>query len=185
MVSGLAFLLPGYVIFAVNEKGKNLISLAIMLGGIAVVAALLYYDTSGTNTVDHTSITEWYKFALLIEVGDVAFFDSIRRTVGINGVVIILAAGLSVSLTFKKQLIDYLCVSFVPLILVVLGLEWLHYSGLSIPIFSEMFISLQLRRGLWIISLVAFFKVFCFVYHNVENKNKLNFALQGVILCVM
>ena len=185
MVSGLAFLLPGYVIFSAKERSENLKLLVVMLVGIAAAAVLLYYDSSGSNLVDNASITEWYKISLMMEVGDVAFFDSIRRTVGINGVVIILAAGLSLSLTPNKQLIDYLCMSFVPLILGVLVLEGLHYSGLSIPTFSEVFIGLQLRRGLWIISLVSFFKICCFVYHKLENDNRLDFALQGVILCAM
>jgi len=164
LLTGLLFLAPGYLVYAVLNQKEKLGRLSFAFIIFILITAFLYSHPGGVDSDDLPSITEWYRFSLLIEVGDVALFEMFRTTIGVNGAVILLASALSWSTKSGRNLLDYFCLSFIPLIIVILLLEWGHYFGLSLPKISEIFLTLQFRRGLWIVTLIALLRVFIFVF---------------------
>ncbi len=180
LLTGLLFLVPGYMVYAVLNLKEKLGRISFVFIVLIFVTAVLYSHSGGVNSDELPSITEWYRFSLLIEVGDVALFEMFRTTIGVNGAVILLASALSWSTRSDHKLLDYFCLSFIPLITLILIVEWGHYIGFSLPKLSEIFLILQFRRGLWIVTLISLLRVFVFVFENSKEGRSKDSILVGV-----
>lgn len=181
LLTGLLFLSPGYLVYVFLNQKEKLGWISFLFIVFILITVVLYSHPGGGDSDDLPSITEWYRFSLLIEVGDVALFEMFRTTIGVNGAVILLASALSWSTKSDHNLVDYLCLSFIPLIVLILLLEWGHYLGLSLPKISEIFLVLQFRRGLWIVTLIALLKVSTFAFKELREERFKDRILVGAL----
>lgn len=182
MVSGLAFVLPGYFWFRLNRDKKGLWRVILALSLLVPVMLWMGSAESSNAVPSELSIAQWYRFSLLIEVGDVALFDYLRHSAGLNGALLLLATTCALQNLRNAQLLDYLCLSFIPLTFLFLILEWLHLSGITVGVISETFIASQLRRGFWLVSVLALVRVVVYFFDKYQRGNGLSRARCGLVI---
>ena len=142
----LAFCGPG-VFFLAYKGGKlkchlpRILPLVIALGWIASQSPTI-------QAVPNLSISDWYRFILTLEGDDVALFWHLREPWFL--VVPILLAGVFCALARPVGKIEVIFLGAVLFLATILIFEAFHVLGLSVGVFSEQFISLQFRRGLWV-----------------------------------
>lgn len=185
MLAGLAFVMPGYALFLFFEKRQLFFRFLVGLCLFVFFTALLRSVVTGMEDTAGYSVANWYELALLLEVGDVALFDFIRKSIGVNGSVIALSMLIVVQNRKRLQLIDYWCLTFGPITLLMIVLEGLHGLGIIFGIFSELFISLQCRRGFWIVSIVALAQLFLYVFGRFAKEDRETHVDLAVVICAV
>jgi hypothetical protein len=142
----LAFYGPG-VLFLAYKGGElkrhvpRILPLVIAVGWIAS-------QSPTSQVVPNLSISDWYRFILTLEGDDVALFWHLREHWFL--VIPILFAGVFCALARPVGKIEAIFLGAVLFLGTILIFEAFHVLGFSAGVFSEQFISLQFRRGLWV-----------------------------------
>ena len=174
MVSGLAFILPGCFLFVLIRDRDRIWRVTVVMSAIALVIVWQGVGVGSQITPQAGSISDWYRFSLLIEVGDVALFDYLRNSSGINGSLLLISSALAWQNRGNLRLLDCLCLTFFPLTIFFLALEWMHTSGLAFGLFSEAIIALQLRRGFWLVSILSLAAIILYVLEEFRQRNEIS-----------
>jgi hypothetical protein len=166
-VTTIAFIGSGILLIAINKyniwKWVNLMYLiAIIMTSVIYVA---YYSYSGYDVlIELPTVAEWYKFTYAVDPDDM----SLLWTFGSFGTVllslIVLGAYYSWVTEYKTDLEYLMLGSFIALI-VFLVIEFFHNNSFYFGFISEYFIAIELRRGVWIVSLFALIVL----YKNINN----------------
>lgn len=172
MIAGLAFLIPGYMCFLFFEEKKRLLYFGLGSLFFLLLIVALFSATTDAQDLDRYPIADWFQLAILLEVGDVALFDLIRSSIGINGVAIVLSMIVAWQNRENLQVIDYWCLSFAPLTALILVVEGLHGFGITFGALSEFFIIVQFRRGLWIVSVLALVQLLLYAFRRFSKEDR-------------
>ena len=172
MVAGLIFVLPGYGLYVFFQRRTLFLRFVFFLGSFLLFVLLMRPEAGSFGSHLKYPIGKWYELVLLLEVGDVALFDLLGRTIGLNGVLIAFSTFIAVQNRSCLRLIDYWALTFGPIVALLVIFEGIQISGLTFGVISEMFISLQCRRGLWIVSVVALVHVLLFFFDRVVKDDR-------------
>jgi len=156
-VTAIAYMGVGVMIVAFNtftrqEWIKILFSLVPIFGSVLYVANFSY---SGYEIgADLPTISDWYRYVFFTDPDDAA----LTYTFEIAGAgllpIILLGAYFSWS-DSDKQPVEYLMIGSFVVIVLSLLMELLHSNGIFVGAISEYFISIQLRRGIWLACFLA------------------------------
>ncbi|GAB6040549.1 hypothetical protein [Endothiovibrio diazotrophicus] len=158
-VGALAYLLPGVWLHAWSEGERRWshaaggLALAGSLGYIAVITMGHDLPTMGAT------VEEWYRYAFALDADDVSALWSI----GFGGFVYlpvgVIALRLSLREWARRQPLDYLVVGSFAALAAVLAVESMHGFGLFAGRFSELFIGVEPRRGMWVFALFSLARI--------------------------
>jgi len=169
-IAGLGFILPGYLLYTMFHERDRVRPL---IGTLAILTMFIVFRGGGAIGVDESGakpIAEWYRLILAMEVGDAALFDYLGNSVGVIGFVLLLAGMLAWSDLGSGKLLNYWCVTFIPITCLMLLFEAMNYWGITLGIFSEAFITIQFRRGFWLVCLLCLVKVILFFLMRFSEK---------------
>lgn len=184
MLSGLAFLLPGYALYSYS---KGLASLIRFCGFTLLFLAFVLLVRPATDLEQYGSysLADWYHLSLLLEVGDVALFDMLWKSIGVTGFLIIVSTSIAIHNRSNLRLIDYWALTFAPILILFLCLEGIQASGLTFGTITEFFVSLQFRRGLWLASILALAHVLLFVFSQSKTRRVSERVELVVVICAV
>lgn len=183
MLSGLAFLLPGYGLYALIRSRRHFSRFILLAACLVGFVLLVRPETHAGATPLEYSVFDWYRFALMLEVGDVALYDLLWKTMGINGLLILLSTLIAIQNRRNLRFIDCLALTFGPLATMLVSFELIQATGLTFGLASEFFISLQFRRGLWVVSIVALTQILLFFLEQSEEHGKTGRIVFSLVLC--
>jgi hypothetical protein len=164
------FFALGYLFQIIASKELHLPSLLTAIFIIAVPIAsmsggVLVSEGSSSITTDiQTIIPEWYHFVFSIDPDDAGIFWTFEKF----GPSILLFLTLSSFFSFKhkKEILDWLFIGSLTVFASIVFIELLHSSGIFFGKLSELFIIVQLRRGLWVLMLFALMVLLREIYNN-------------------
>ena len=174
-LSAFYFFIPGFALYLGYKNPK---SFGLFLLGLLPSLAVLISTYNSSQSIEQNgidvSLIDWYRFSLMLEADDVSMLWKFRDTG------IFLAPLLLSSFCFAivdvfyrnnkyRDLLSLICLSHAFLISSALVLEFSQINGLNLGLVSEIFSSLQLRRGIWVPMLFAL--VICYRYLSTTTKN--------------
>ena len=167
--STLFFVVPGFTIYHFYRgqlfRTSSLLKLTPLF--LAFVYNFLALNSFTTATWE-TSLFEWYKFSTNMEPDDVTMYWKLYATSS-HALPLLTLSSFVAFQARKKDALDYINLCFSPLLALILLVEILQHQGIFVPRLSEIFSTLQLRRGIWIISLLSI----VIVYRYLNQKRKL------------
>jgi hypothetical protein len=168
-VAALTFFMPSLIYDSFKQEKPILkkSTIAIMILLTNALYFLLGMKKSSAPAISST-IQEWHNFVVKVNWDDM----SLIYTFGMYGVglVPLLTATILIirNRTIRKEIDSYFIVALA-LLGIFLGIEVMHFLEIQWGKLSEYFISIQFRRGLWVLMLFSFVIVVDFLIENSKN----------------
>ena len=150
-LSVFAFFAAGMLFVKYNQRewARHLIGVVPVL----LVVVRIALEAPSAASLPSLEISDWYRLILALEGDDVTMFWHIRENWFVVSPILI---GSFISVIGRPwDRIQRMLIGAMLLFGAVLIFEFLHYKGFSLGVFSEKFIALQFRRGLWFPVLLA------------------------------
>lgn len=185
-IGALVFMFLGgmYAIETSEHKqkaiAKNIIGIFVFLSFVGY-ALIMDYAGLELNAVSGLAIQDWYRFRRLTDPTETLLSYSILNYG--YGFFTLIIAGSAFSWRRKdKQSFDYFTIGALVTLVFFLTIEVFHYYGIFFGKLSELFIGLQLRRGVWI---AAFFGLISIVSEFAYNEKKNNNYVVATFIVTM
>lgn len=153
-ITPLAWLFPGVLISLFNKQKRDI---ALFFVGFLLVLLSLFYlysfSYSGYDSVE-TDISEWYRYIYSIEPDDVSLIWTLEMF-GFGLLPIIIGGAYIAIQTKNKKEAEFLMVGVAISFVFIMALELLHRYGIFFGKLSEYFLIVELRRGIWIATLIS------------------------------
>lgn len=147
---------------------QNIIGMLTFFSFIGL-ALITDYKGFDLHVFSGIAIQYWHRFARLTDPDDMLIGYSLLDYG--YGFFTLLISGTIFSMRRKnKQVFDYLAIGGMVTLVLFLIIEALHYYGIFFGKLSELFIGLQLRRGVWIAVLFGLISIVSEFVHN-EKKH--------------
>jgi hypothetical protein len=188
-LAALVFFLPGFVFYVCRRRTEKLPLLIFSLIAPLLIIGITYISRLDlTESTLHISVTEWYRYSLLLEADDVTMMWKIRE--GAPHLIPLLVSSFVIGIifTFKRGIhldsaLSWICITQLPLVLLILTFELLQLQGFNLGVVSELFSSIQLRRGIWVPMLFSIL-LFC-IYISSLPKNTRTMCILSVIVATV
>lgn len=175
-VTALAFFVPAYLVGRLIHSRS--LSLSDLAATAIIVANILFFAGSNAGIPSSSlSFDEWMMFINKTDADDVSLLYSLKEWG--YGIVLICGIGLFVALRNIRD--DSWLSALVIGSSLSLGLfsfvEWLHNIGVSFGKISELFVALQIRRGVWVPSFFACLLIWRQIYDLQERSAKMGVSV--------
>lgn len=146
---------------------KNVIGILVFFSFVGY-ALITDYRSLEVQNVSGIAIQDWYRYVRLTEAANALISFSLLNYG--YGFVTLMMAGTVFSVRRKnKQVFDYVVIGGAVTLVVFLIIEALHYYGIFFGKLSELFIGIQLKRGIWV---AVFFSLISIFSEYIYNEKK-------------
>jgi len=146
---------------------------AICISFVYLLVALFEFPGLTDNV---ELVRSWHAYATSFEPDDVLMMWSLGEY-GYFLVPLFFISGYLIFISRERRPIDHACISALSMVVIALLMETIHAFGLFIPYLSEIFLALQVRRGMWLIVFLCIVKVIHFFTVNGVQTTKFNQSL--------
>lgn len=182
-LTSLIYFFAGYFYYVFTCENKQKKNILIILLVIFANAFLLFYwskNSLGVSPVE-VSVSDWYHYLYYSNPDDVIMLWTFQKYGYVLFPLILFAFYVSVKNTQKSK-IDYFYLGTFYVWVSFMIVELLHRNNIFFGMLSEYFITLEFRRGLWVLTffatMIAFREMYkMFSLKNILTNNKLLFLL--------
>lgn len=155
-ITSLSFFLPGFILIFFKTTQRSYVQLMIATLILVLNISLIIYNGMQLDLPGISStLKQWYIYCYSVDPDDMSLF----YTIGNHGFLIIplLAFALYCVLRSQKQdYLNYLFIGALFVLFIALGVEIVHRNFIFFGKLSEFFITVELRRGIWVLMFISF-----------------------------
>jgi hypothetical protein len=167
----LGFLFLGFIMILYRKGLRKTWSTLIMgmLPSLCVILYIAYFRTYFTSDVEFSHrFVEWFRFISATDSDDVLLLYTLRNYG--YGLVPLCLTGLYLAYREKdKHELQFLTIGSVIMLGFYTIIELIHATEVFFGSFSEIFVSLQMRRGIWIAALFSLIQISKNIYERREE----------------
>jgi len=153
-LTAIIFTITPTIYFLWSNKGLKNIFYIVFCIFISILPYLINSNIGG-NEDSNFSLRDWHDYLVQTDPDDTQMLWTFKQYGGL----VLIPAILYLYFPWGRHEADdskrnFFCYAVIALVIFSIGVEYLHEMGVFIPLFSEKFISLQMRRGLWLPNII-------------------------------